>query len=59
MHIRVLFIDFDLLLTQVAEYIVQRFGDTGKKEIEMMLEKKQLFMKQAKKILQKDLDFKR
>lgn len=59
MHIDVLFTDFDLVSTEVAEYIVQRFGDTGKKEIEMMLEKKQLFMKQAKKILQKELDFKR
>ena len=58
-HIDVLFTDFDLVSTEVAEYIVQRFGDTGKKEIEMMLEKKQLFMKQAKKILQKELDFKK
>ncbi len=53
MHIDVLFTDFDLVSTEVAEYIVERFGDEGKQEIEMMLEKKQLFMKQAKKILQK------
>jgi len=53
MHIDVLFTDFDLVSTEVAEYIVQTFGETGKKEIELMLEKKQLFMKQAKKILQK------
>ena len=51
MHIDAIFTDFDLVSTEVAEYIVERFGATGKKEIEMMLEKKQLFMKQAKKIL--------
>lgn len=51
MHIDTLFTDFDLVSTEVAEYIVQRFGDTGKKEIEKMLKKKQLFIKQAKKIL--------
>ncbi|MBT8349167.1 MAG: hypothetical protein HKP62_06965, partial [Sulfurovum sp.] len=53
MHIDVLFTDFDLVSTEVAEYIVQRFGESGKKEIELMLDKKQLFMKQAKKILEK------
>lgn len=53
MHIDVLFTDFDLVSTEVAEYIVQTFGKTGKKEIEMMLEKKQLFMKQAKRVLEK------
>jgi serine/threonine protein phosphatase 1 len=53
MQINTLFEDFDLVSTEVAEYIVEHFGDTGKKEIEMMLEKKQLFMKQAKKILEK------
>jgi len=59
MHIDTLFTDFDLVSTEVAEYIVERFGDVGKKEIENMLEKKQLFIKQAKKILQKELDFKK
>ena len=54
MHIDTLFTDFDLVSTEVAEYIVERFGDMGKKEIENMLEKKQLFIKQAKKILQKN-----
>ena len=54
MHIDALFTDFDLVSTEVAEYIVDRFGDIGKQEIESMLEKKQLFMKQAKKILQKN-----
>lgn len=29
------------------------FSESGKQEIENMLEKKQLFMRQAKKILQK------
>ncbi len=51
MHIDTLFTDFDLVSTEVAEYIVERFGDIGKVEIESMLEKKQLFMKQAKKII--------
>lgn len=53
MHIDALFTDFDLVSTEVAEYIVERFGDVGKQEIEIMLEKKQLFIKQAKKILGK------
>lgn len=52
MHIDTLFTDFDLVSTEVAEYIVNKFGDQGKKEIENMLEKKQLFIKQAKKILE-------
>lgn len=52
MHIDALFTDFDLVSTEVAEYIVNKFGDQGKKEIENMLEKKQLFMKQAKKVLE-------
>lgn len=51
MHIDMLFTDFDLVSTEVAAYIVERFGDVGKQEIENMLEKKQLFIKQAKKIL--------
>jgi serine/threonine protein phosphatase 1 len=54
MHIDALFTDFDLVSTEVAEYIVKRFGDVGKQEIENMLGKKQLFIKQAKKILQKN-----
>lgn len=54
MHIDILFTDFDLVSTEVAEYIIQRFGETGKKEIEVMLEKKQLFMRQAKNILETD-----
>ena len=52
-HIDILFTEFDLVSTEVAEYIVQRFGETGKKEIESMLEKKQLFIRQAKNILEK------
>jgi len=52
MHIDTLFTDFDLVSTEVAEYIVKRFGDVGKQEIENMLEKKQLFIKQAKKLLE-------
>ena len=53
MHIDILLTDFDLVSTEVAEYIVERFGNVGKEEIQKMLKKKQLFMKQAKKILQK------
>ncbi|CAA6823295.1 MAG: Serine/threonine protein phosphatase [uncultured Sulfurovum sp.] len=53
MHIDALFTDFDLVSTEVAEYIVERFGEVGKKEIENMLEKKQLFIKQAKRVLTK------
>lgn len=51
-HIDERFVDFDLVSSEVAEYIVQRFGEEGKKEIHRMLEKGQLFMKQAKKILE-------
>lgn len=54
MHIDVLFTDFDLVSTEVAEYIVERFGERGKEEVAYMLEKKQLFIKQAKKILGKE-----
>ena len=52
MHIDMIFTDFDLISTEVAEYIVQQFGKVGKNEIGLMLDKKQLFMKQAKKVLQ-------
>lgn len=51
MHIDMIFTDFDLISTEVAEYIVQQFGEVGKNEIRLMLDKKQLFMKQAKKVL--------
>jgi serine/threonine protein phosphatase 1 len=52
LHIDALFRDFDLVSTEVAEFIVKRFGEVGKQEIGNMLEKKQLFVKQAKKILE-------
>ena len=42
---------YDLVSTEVAEHIVQRFQKEGRREVEKMLEKRQLFMKQAKKIL--------
>ncbi len=58
-HIDALFTDFDLVSTEVAEYIVEAFGDEGKAEIKSMLQKKQLFMKQAKKILEKSEVFHR
>ena len=52
-HIDILFTEFDVVSTEVVEYIVERFGETGKLEIESMLEKKQIFMRQAKNILEK------
>lgn len=45
------FKDYDLVSTEVAEHIVQRFPKEGRREVEKMLEKKQLFIKQAKKVL--------
>lgn len=52
-HIDTLYEGFDLVSTEVAELIVRRYGIFGLKEIEKMLEKKQLFMKQAKKVIEK------
>ena len=52
-HIDILFTEFDVVSTEVVEYIVERFGETGKLEIESMLEKKQIFMRQAKNVLEK------
>jgi hypothetical protein len=51
-HIDTKFIEFDLVSSEVAQHIVETFGEAGKKEIHNMLEKGQLFMKQAKKILE-------
>lgn len=50
-HIDVIFTAFDLVSNEVLEYIVQRFGEKGKQEVVSMLEKKQIFMRQANKIL--------
>lgn len=50
-HIDECFEDFDLVSSEVAQHMVERFGEAGKKEIHCMLQKGQLFMKQAKKIL--------
>ena len=52
-HIDERFTDFDLVSSEVAEHIAETFGEAGKKEIHNMLEKGQLFIKQAKKILEK------
>ena len=52
-HIDTKFQDFDLVSTEVASYIVTNFGKDGVNTIHQMLEKKQLFMKQAKKVLEK------
>ncbi len=45
------FKNFDVVSTEVAALIVDEFGESGRKEIANMLEKKQLFIKQAKKFL--------
>jgi Calcineurin-like phosphoesterase len=42
---------FDVVSTEVAAFIVEQFGERGQEEIPKMLEKKQLFIKQAKKFL--------
>lgn len=51
-HIDTKFTNFDLVSTEVASYIVSTYGDDGVHTIHQMLEKKQLFMKQAKRVLQ-------
>jgi len=45
------FKNFDVVSTEVAAFIVDEFGEMGRCEIANMLEKKQLFIKQAKKFL--------
>jgi len=45
------FEEFDVVSTEVAAFIVEQFGEAGRKEIINMLDKKQLFIKQAKKFL--------
>jgi len=50
-YIDVEFENFDLVSTEVAAFIVAEFGENGREEIVKMLEKKQLFIKQAKKFL--------
>ena len=51
-HIDTRFSDFDLVSTEVASYIVSTYGEDGVNTIHQMLEKKQLFMKQAKRVLE-------
>jgi len=51
-HIDTNFCDFDLVSTEVASYIVSTYGNDGADTIHQMLEKKQLFMKQVKKVLE-------
>ena len=51
-HIDTKFANFDLVSTEVASYIVSTYGEDGVKTIHQMLEKKQLFMKQAKRVLE-------
>jgi serine/threonine protein phosphatase 1 len=50
-HIDGEFHHFDIVATEVAAFIVEQFGELGRAEIPKMLEKKQLFIKQAKKFL--------
>ncbi|MBD3798036.1 MAG: serine/threonine protein phosphatase [Campylobacterales bacterium] len=47
------FFEFDLVSSEVAEHIVSMHSEEGIKAIHEMLEKKQLFMKQAKKVIEK------
>lgn len=51
-HLDERFVEFDLVSNEVAQHIVETFGEAGKNEIHNMLEKGQLFIKQAKKILE-------
>lgn len=51
-HIDTKFTEFDLVSTEVASYIVTTYAEQGVATIHQMLEKKQLFMKQAKKVLE-------
>lgn len=48
-----IFNNHDLVSTEVASYIVEKFKEEGCKELEKMLEKKQLFPKQAQKLLER------
>ena len=48
-HIDDKFDDFDVVCTEVAAFLVEQFGEHGVAQIPKMLEKKQLFIKQAKK----------
>lgn len=51
-HIDDKFHDFDMVSTEVVAFLIESFGEHGRAEIPKMLEKKQLFIKQAKKFLQ-------
>jgi hypothetical protein len=50
-HIDDLFCDFDVVSNEVVAYIADNYGEVGKEQIALMLEKKQIFIKQAKKFL--------
>lgn len=51
-HIDTKFDEFDLVSTEVASYIVAIYAEEGVATVHEMLEKKQLFMKQAKKVVE-------
>ena len=53
-YIDIEFESFDIVSSEVAAFIVEEFGELGRQEIAKMLEKKQLFIKQAKKFLEMD-----
>lgn len=55
-YIDIEFDNFDVVSTEVAAFIVSEFGDSGREAIANMLEKKQLFIKQAKKFIQDTKD---
>jgi len=51
-HIDERFGEFDVVSTEVAAFLVESFGEEGREQIPKMLEKKQLFIKQAKKFVE-------
>lgn len=55
-YIDIEFEKFDVVSTEVVAFIVEEFGELGREEIPKMLEKRQLFIKQAKKFLKDKKD---
>jgi hypothetical protein len=51
-HIDERFVEFDVVSTEVAAFMVESFGEEGREQIPKMLKKKQLFIKQAKKFVE-------
>ncbi|HFU75125.1 MAG TPA: hypothetical protein ENK66_02660 [Arcobacter sp.] len=51
-HIDNKFAHFDLVSTEVASHIVTTYGEDGVTTVQAMLEKKQLFMRQVKEVVE-------